>query len=239
MKIKKKDCFCSGNSINRSEGEYTIIVVRSGFTLHFDLPYIILGSMYLPGNNFATGLQEYLPPGITVTTVQTVFGGNPAIAFIYTDGIDTDNIILFSVPDAMLSYPELLSNLNTNYMRSELMYFCNNTQVPGLPLLTDAQNKLIQSKPLFLQKLGMGKKANEVITPLSRKLANNSVSDLIEISLRHQEIKPNTVWVHKFAYLHLTEHRDLVFYWQIIFNEIINMNDEKLCVEQTKEAASK
>lgn len=224
--MKKKDnCECAGNSIVRSKGEYTIVVVRAGFKIRYDLPYCIWGTMYLNGNNFGAALKDYLPPGVTCTT--TVDKEN--INFVYTDGINTDVIQVFAIPGNMISYPEMLASLNTNYMKTELVYFCNNTQVGNLPILTDEQNKILQAQPLIPTKLGsIGAKSMELITPLSRQLPNNTVRDVLEISMKKQDIRPETVWIHKFAWLKLTEKNVLVFYWQIFFNDIINTNEERL-----------
>lgn len=219
---KHDDCKCSGNSIVRSKGEYTIVVARAGFTIKEDLPYPIWGTLYLQGGNFATAIKDYLPTGVTCTS--TVNGEN--INLQYTDGGgNTDNIQIFAIPTGLLSYPEMLTGLNTAYIKSELVYFCNNTNVGNLPLLTDTQNKKCQAQPLYLTKIGaMGNKANELITPLARAQVNNSVKNLIEISLRNQSIMTDTVWIHKFAYIPMTEKNLLVFYWQFIINQFVNMN---------------
>ena len=233
MKTKNEDpCKCSGNSIVRSKGEYTIVVVRNGFRIKEDLPYCLWGTMYLNGQNFSTAIQQYLPAGVTCSS--SVSGEN--IIFSYTNGLVTDTIVVFAIPTALVSYPEMLANLNTNYMKTELVYFCNNTQVPNGPILTAVQNRVLQAAPLYLQTLGsMGSKDNELITPLSRKIPNNSVPDVIELSMRKQDIKPQTVWVHKFAWVKLTEKNTLVFYWQILFNEIINLNEERQKLDAIKD----
>lgn len=218
---KHEDCKCTGNSIVRSKGEYTIVILRRGFRIKEDLPYPIWGTLYLQAQNFAVAVKDYLPAGVTCSS--TVAG--ETITLAYTDGVNTDHIDIFAIPTALLSYPEMLTGLNTAYLKSELCYFCNNAQVGNLPLLTAQQNKILQAQPLYLGKIGgLGDKANELITPLSRSLPNNSVKDVIEISLRKQNIMPDTVWVHKFAYINMTEKNVLVFYWQIIINEIVNMN---------------
>jgi hypothetical protein len=218
---KPEDCGCSGNSIVRSKGEYTIVVARNGFKIKEDLPYPIWGTLYLQNKSFDTAVRDYLPAG--VTCICTVVGENINLEF--TQGLNVDTISIFAIPNALLSYPEMLTGLNTAFLKTELAYFCNNTQVGNLPLLTDQQNKICQAQPLYLTKIGgLGQKGNELITPLSRHLPNNSVKDVIEISLRKQEIHPDTVWIHKFAYIPMTEKNLLVFYWQIIINEIVNIN---------------
>jgi hypothetical protein len=221
--MKNDDCKCSGNSIVRSKGEYTIVVARNGFRIKEDLPYPIWGTLYLQGQNFANAVMNYLPPGVTVTSVVA----GESVVLNFTDGINTDTIAIFAIPTALLSYPEMLSGLNTAYLRTEVAYFCNNTQVGNLPLLTDQQNKICQAQPLYLKRVGgLGKVEDQLITPLSRQQQNNSVRDVLEISLRKQEIHPNTVWIHKFAYIPMTEKNLLVFYWQIIINSFGNMNEE-------------
>lgn len=225
----KDSCKCSGNSIVRSKGEYTIVVARNGFRIKQDLPYCLWGTMYLNGGNFATALKDYLPAGVTCNSA--VNGIN--IVFTYSDGVNTDTIAVFAIPTGLVSYPEMLASLNTSYLKTELVYFCNNTQVGNLPLLTPEQDKICQAQPLYLQKLGStGSKDVELITPLSRRLPNNTVTNVLEISMRRQDIKPQTNWVHKFAYLKLTEKNLLVFYWQVIINDIINMNEEQQTASQ-------
>lgn len=232
MKTKKSNCncgtscACSGNSIVRSKGEYTIVVVRNGFKIKQDLPYAIFGTVYLNGQNFATAIKDYLPSG--VTCVSSVDKEN--IIFEYTETATglIDRIILFVIPSGIISYPQFLANLNTNYLKTELVYFCNNTQVPNQPVLSLIQDKKLQAQPLYLQRIsGMSQKDNELITPLSRRLPNNTVSNVLEISMKRQDIRAETVWIHKFAYVKLTEKNTLVFYWQIIINDIINLNEER------------
>jgi hypothetical protein len=220
---KHEDCGCSGNSIVRSKGEYTIIVARNGFKIQEDLPYPIWGTLYLQNQSFDTAVRDFLPPG--VTCVSSVVGENINLA--YTQGANTDNISIFAIPGNLLSYPEMLSGLNNQFLKTELAYFCNNTQVGNLPLLTDQQNKKCQAQPLYIKKIGgLSNVQNELITPLSRHLPNNSVKDVIELSLRKQEIHPDTIWIHKFAYINMTEKNLLVFYWQIIINEFVNLNNK-------------
>ncbi len=225
MSDKNEDCKCSGNSIVRSNGEYTILVIRSSFTIQEDLPYPIWGTIYLKDNSFASAIKDYLPAGITCTS--SVQGGY--VILHYSDGTNTDNIVLLSAIAGLLSYPEMLSGLNTNYLKTELAYFCNNAEVGEMPLLTDQQNQLFQSKPLYLTKIGaLGNVKKELITPVTRKIPNNSVSNIIELSLRKQDIKPDTVWIHTYGYLptSVAGYDHLVFYWQIIINEFVNMNKQ-------------
>jgi hypothetical protein len=123
----------------------------------------------------------------------------------------------------------MLSGLNTAYLKTELAYFCNNTQVGNLPILTDQQNKKCQAQPLYLKRVGgLGKVEDKLITPLARQQQNNSVKDVLEVSLPKEEVYPNTVWIHKFAYINMTEKSLLVFYWQIIINSFGNMNEKAL-----------
>ena len=218
---KHEDCKCSGNSLVRSKGEYTIIVDRIGFKTLADLPYPIWGTLYLQAQNFATAIRDYLPAGITCTS--TVVDG--VIILDYTDGTNTDRIKIFAIPSGLLSYPEMLTGLNTAYIKSELCYFANNAPINNHPTLTNLQNQRLQAQPLYLSKIGgLGSKANELITPLTRKLPNNSVQDTIEISLRKQDIMADTVWIHTFGYINMTEKSKLRFYWQIIYNEVVNLN---------------
>lgn len=226
MKTKKEDpCKCSGNSIVRSKGEYTILVKRNSFRIKFDLPYCLWGTMYLSGQNFSTAVKDYLPVGVTCSSAIVA---NETIVFTYSDGVNTDKIIVQAIPTSLVSYPELLANLNTSYMKTELVYFCNNAKIGNPITLSAAQNNVLQAQPLFLQKLGsMGSKENELITPATRKIPNNTLPDVLELSMRKQDIRAQTVWVHKFAYIKLTEATKLLFYWQILFNDVVNLNEER------------
>jgi len=230
----KNPCPCSGNSIVRSKGEFTIVVIRRTFKLNVDLPYCLWGTIYLNGKNFATPLQNFLPAGITVTS--TINASN-VIIFSYTDGVDTDTIEVLGLPTNQVDYLEMLANLNTNYLKTELVYYnCNTSKNP--PLLTDSQITDLQQQPLYMQKIGgLSSKDTQSIIPLTRKLPNNTIKDIIELSMRKQDIKPETVWVHIFANVMMTEPKKLVFYWQIIINDIVNMNEERGSLQDIKENA--
>jgi hypothetical protein len=133
----------------------------------------------------------------------------------------------------------MLSNLRTNYLRSEVSYFSNNTEVRVLPALSTSNNAILQNAPLYLQKIGGdGDKKNEMIKPFSRRLQNNSVPDVIELTMRNQEIKSDTVWVHKFAYIAQGGNFDtLQFSFLVIINESLNLNEER-SLSQIKEKSS-
>lgn len=220
---KHEDCSCSGNSIVRSKGEYTIVVIRNGFKITEALPYPIWGTLYLQGDNYATAIRDYLPTGVTCTSAVS----NGAVILAYTQGLNTDFIQIAAIKSGLLSYSEMLTGLNTAFLKSELAYLCTNADVNNTPILTDSQIKTLQVQPLYLSKIGgLSSKASELITPLSRAMPNNSVKDVIEISLRKQEIMPDTVWIHYFAWIAMTEKSKLHFYWQIIINEFVNMNQK-------------
>lgn len=223
----KAPCPCSGNSIVRSEGELLLIVVRQSFNIPTALPYCLWGTLYLQGNNWATSLQPYLPAGVTCVTNTD----NASVNFIYTDSLGNSDVIsVFTPPQLQISYPELLANLNTNYLRSELVYFNCNTGPDPTPVLTSDQMQTIKAGALYQQKTGaLGGKNTENIIPYTRNLPNQSEPKITEISLKHQEIKPDTVWVHQFEYVLLGGQVGfLVFYWNFIINARINMNEEKI-----------
>lgn len=217
--MENEKCKCkSTSSIVNSKGEYTIMVQREGFGTLVDLPYPIWGTVYLQSKNFAQSIKDYLPAGMTVTESNE----NGIITLSYFNGLSTDIIRIFAIPSSLLSYPEMLSGLNTAYLKSELVYFCSNTSIPTANVTTP-QNKVLQNAPLYLGKIGgMGDKSNELITPYTRRLPNNSVNDIVEIAMRNQDIKPETVWIHKFAYIQNIPI--LNFYWHVFFNDIVNMN---------------
>lgn len=221
-------CPCSGNSIVRSEGEIRIVVVRTSFNIPFDLPYCIWGTLYLQGNSFALPLQPYLPTGVTVTTI--IDPGNPLINFVYTDSFgNSDTIQVFSPPQDVTNYFDTLSSLNTNYLRTELAYYNCNVLPDAPPLLTDDQYNTLKAAPLYFQKsTGGTRKEIETIVPLSRNWANQSNPKITELSFKHQEVKPETVWIHSIAYIHMGGLVTfLVNIWNVIINERIDMNKEK------------
>lgn len=217
----EKPCECSGNSVTRSKGELVITVTRTSFNLPFDLPYCIWGALYV-NTNFGVVLQPYLPAGITVRTGTD----DNIISFIYTDGILTD-VIQVTIPSAgIINYLAILSSLNTNYMRTEFMLFDCNAANDGT-IITDQQIKKSQSNPLYLQTVsGGGMKEAQVIIPSSRTNINNSVKQIIEVYLRNEPVKPETVWIHNFAYLLLMG--SLQYSFTVFISERVNMNSEKV-----------
>lgn len=230
---KEKKC-CSPNSIVRSKGEFLIQVLREGFTIHKPLPYCIWGAIYLNANNFATVLQPY-NTGMIITTA--IVNGN--IVFTYQEGPFIDRITVSANPNSLISYAEMLANLNTSFLRSEVSYFSNNTEASVLPILSDQNNAKLQLQPLFLTKIGGGgEKKNEMIVPYSRRLQNNSLKDVIELTMRNQEIKADTVWIHQFGYITQGGNFDtLQFSFLVVINEIINLNDEKRSIAEIKESS--
>lgn len=228
----KENCKCSGNSIVRSKGEYTVIVTRLTFNIKQNLPYVIWGSIYLNGENFATAIRDYLPAGVTATS--EIVG--ETVVLTYTKADHTDRIVISTAADESVSYVQMIANLKTNYLKSELVYFCNNA-LPPIPILTNDQNKFLQSTPLYLVKIGgLSEKSTETIIPYTRKVPNNSVLDVSEIYLRHQDVKPNTNWIHVFAWIKLSGTTpSLGFYWQLIINDIVNINEENMNIQQLRE----
>jgi hypothetical protein len=223
-------CPCTGNSIVRSEGEILIVVIRQSFNIPLDLPYCIWGTLYLQNNSFAVPLQPYLPTGVTVFTI--IDPGNPVVTFVYTDSLgNSDTIQVLMPPQGLISYFDTLTSLNTNYLRTELAYYnCNALPDDFAPLLTDGQMNTLKSASLYFQKTGgAGAKQTEDIIPLSRNFANQSQPKITELSFKHQELKPDTVWIHNFAYVQLGGLVTfLVNIWNVIINERIDMNAEKI-----------
>ena len=194
------------------------------------LPYCIWGAIYA-NSNFAVVLQPYLPTGITVITTNNADG---SVTFTYTDGLETDTIIISSPSASIMSYLEQVSALNTNIMRSNFMTFNCNSGNPN-PTYTNDQIDTLQAGGLYLQKtsagsLGGGSKDIQVIIPNSRKQINNSVINMTEIYLRNEAVKPDTTWVHQFAYASDAAGGRLPspiqFTFTIFISERINMNHQ-------------
>jgi len=223
-------CHCSGNEITRSEGEIVITVTRNTFFLLVPLPYCIWGALYVQ-SNFGAVLKDYLPPGITVTSVNNEDG---SITFSYTDGLETDTISISSPSASIISYLENVASLNTNMMRSNFMTFNCNSGNPN-PFYSNDQIDNLQSGGLYMQKtsagsLGGGYKSTQVIIPNSRKQINNSVPNIIELYLRNEEVKPDTVWIHQFAYasdaIPGRLPSPIQFTFTVFISERINMNHQ-------------
>lgn len=222
--LHKKPCGCGGNEITKSKGELVITVIRSSFTLNMALPYCIWGSLYI-NTSFGVVLQEFLPPGITVTTNLDDFNN---LRFIYTDGVNTDTITVGVPTIGLISYPEILSNLNTNYMRSNMVLFnCNADD--NAPFLTNQQINNLQSAGLFLGITGGGgSRTYKLVIPSTRKEINNSVPNLTQLYLNSEPIKPETVWVHQFAYLNPNGAQLAgTFTFTVFISERIDMNKER------------
>jgi hypothetical protein len=219
----KSECPCAGNSIARSKGEVTIVVRRQSFRIKKNLPYCIWGTQYLQGNSFAVALIPYIPVGVTLLVIQS---GN-TVTFQYTQGANVDNIIVTCPPNTTISYMEIIQNLNTNFLKSELIYFNCNADANS-PTLTTTDSITIRSQILyFLKKASLGKKTTETLIPQTRTQVNNSQPNIVELSFPNKTIKPDTVWVHTFPFLLLGGGplTELTFYWQVIINDIINVNE--------------
>lgn len=223
----KKKC-CSGHPIINSVGELVILCQRKTYALAFDLPYCIWGAMYL-NTNFSAVLQPYLPVTVPPITVTTAIVNNNTIRFTYTNGIETDTIEVTNPDIGLISYPEMLSNLNTNYMRSDFLIFnCN--YGTGVAFLTDDQINLIKLGGLYLQQTGgTGSKNAQLIIPLSRTSMNNSTTNVTEIYLRREPIKQESVWIHQAKYISQPAPPTIlpVYAFTVFISERINVNEEK------------
>lgn len=220
----ERPCPCAGNSIARSEGELVIEVIRTSFNIQEDLPYCIWGTSYLNTNSYPVILQPYLPAGVTVMSITD----NNVLTLVYTDAFFNSDTIIIKVPDtSLISYFEILASLSTNYMRSELILFnCNAAIRP--PVLSQEQINKLKQPGLYFQRIGgINSKSNEVIIPYTRNMINNTTPQITEISLNNKAVKPDSVWVHSFAYTLLGGAiTQLRFYWEIIVNERIDANEE-------------
>ena len=230
---KKKDehtppCKCSGNEVTKSKGEVIIYATRTGFSLPFSLPYCIFGTLYLQNFSFAQVIQNYLPPGITVNVI---FDLN-ALIFSFTDGLTSDNITVTSPDISLISYAEMLTNLNTNYLRTNYVLFdCN--AADDAEFLDQTQIKKLQGGGLFLQNIGAGgHKDVQLIIPKTRINGVQSVPNIINLDMRNEPIKPETVWIHSIANPVTPAPgvvvKPIVFSFTVFISERINMNSEKI-----------
>ncbi len=228
-KKHKAPCGCSGNSITRSIGEVVITVTRTSFNINADLPYCIFGALYLPGNSFANAIEEYLPDGVTVTTSIT----DRNVTFNYGPAAGLGDQIIVSVPDdSLINYLDIMASMNTNFMRSEFLLFDCNAHI-NAPVLADSQIRKLKSLGLFLTKVGGARDRDvQVIIPGSRTEINNSTTNLAQIYLRNEEVKAESVWVHKFAYTSLSVPATrLQFNWTLFVSERIDLNSEAVNID--------
>ncbi|MGZ4087105.1 MAG: hypothetical protein ACXVPD_06545 [Bacteroidia bacterium] len=232
IKRKKKACGCGGNNaITLSKGEIIIQVTRQSFTINQPLPYCIWGSLYVNSLSFPQVLEDYLPPGITVTTsVDT-----NTLVFTYTDSSLPPNsdTITVTVPDISLtSYLEILTNLNTNYMRTNFVVWDCNAGInpPGLQN-SDINN--LQAQGLYLQQITGGQNKDvQLIIPKSRTQINNSVKNVIELYMRNEPVKAQTVWIHQFGWVDpaTITPAQIEYTYTVFISKLINMNREKIRV---------
>lgn len=226
----KKNCGCINkcpHTISNSVGELVIVVTRKTFTLPVTLPYCIWGTLYAQ-TNFGVVVTPYIPvvvPAITGTSITTPQGN---LQFIYTNG-DTTDIIEVSVPGiGLISYLEILSGLKTNYFNTCFMTFDCNSKNDAITL-DNSDILRIQSEGLFLQKVGgTGNKDAQLIIPKSRRQINNSIMNIIEIYLRNEPIKPETVWVHSIPFINVMGYTNHEYNFTIYISDKVDMNAAKI-----------
>lgn len=220
----KKHCKCGcTHPISASVGELIIEITRNSFNIPDLLPYAMWGTLYA-NTNYGAVLQSYLPTGITVSSAR--IGG--AVVFTYTSGILVDTITVTSPSIATISYLETIDNLKQNYMASCFMVFnCNSGNTP--PFLDNSLIYTLQSGGLFLLKVSADRdKQQQLIIPTTRRQINNSIPNMIEIYLRSEPIKAETVWVHQFPYINQGETPvPVMFQFTVFFSERVDMNAEK------------
>lgn len=231
----KKGCGCvtkCPHTISQSQGEHVITMVRESFFIQQPLPYPIWGQLYLQGN-FQTILQQYLNliPGPPITVTQSInSAGN--LVLTYTNGIETDTIVIGVPSIGLIAYSEILSGLKTNYWRSCYMLFnCNAGTITNT--YDNAIIYGIQKLGLFLQAVGgTGNKDAQLIIPFNRQSINNSVINITEIYLRNEPIKPDSVWVHSFPWLDFAgmglPNRPLEYNFTVFISEVVDMNAAKI-----------
>lgn len=197
---EKKPCGCVNkcpHTISNSDGELVIVVTRDSFNITATLPYCIWGTLYL-NTNYGIVLQPYLPVGMTVANATNANGN---MVFTYTQGGKVDTITVSVPVIGLISYLEILSNLKTNYMTSCFMTFECNASIDA-PLYDNTVIYGMQALGLFIQKVGAsGDRNTQLIIPKTRRQINNSVINIIEIYLRKEPIKPDTVWIHSIPFV--------------------------------------
>ncbi len=216
----------SYNEIVNSEGELLFVATRATQTISQDLPYFIWGTAYV-NNLDASVLAPYLGTG---TTVVLSHNANGDLVFTYTNGINTDIITVTTTAQGLISYIEAVQNLQTNYMISNYMLYGVNIDA-NATFLTQANINTLLTAGIIMQNLdavtnvGGGKKKHLII-PRSRTMPNNSMPNVVEIFLRREKIKSNTVWINKFAKTSLDPAPAISNAFTIFISDTVNMNEE-------------
>ena len=225
---KKEEKCCGGHPIIESEGEIVIGFQRASFNLTVGLPFAFWGTLYIGLNNFGAVLAPYLPAGITVTSHIDQTNGN--LIFRYTDGTNVDTIIM-NMPESLISYSETLESINTSYMRTNYAIMSVNSS-PTAPTLSNQNIYLLQSNAFIFTKVSAlsntgGSKTKDIIIPRSRMNPNTSQLNIIELYLRKQEVKPDTVWITTFPYINTgSEPVPIDNYLTVIINEFFDVNND-------------
>jgi hypothetical protein len=226
---KKKEKCCGGHPIIHSEGEIVIGFERNTFNIHAALPFAFFGSLYIGNNNFGAVLAPYLPAGVTVTTSIDQTTGN--FIFTYSNGSVTDTITM-STPNGLISYTELVESINTTYMRSDYCILFVNAAITA-PLLTNGDIYTLLDTPFVPTKVSAlsntgGSRTKNIIIPRSRMNPQNTQINIVELHLRREPIKPESVWINTFAYSPTIGDlgQPIQCYLTVFINEIFDANEE-------------
>lgn len=224
---KKKEKCCGAHPIINSEGEIVIDFTRTSFNIAFPLPFAFWGTLYIGNNNFGAILAPYLPTGVTVTTSINQNNGN--LIFSYTDGVNVDTIVL-NIPQGLITYAETLESINTNYMRTNYTLLAVNA-ANDAPFLQNSDIFLLLNSPLIMTKVSAlsntgGSKTKDIIIPRSRMNPANTQINIVELYLRHQEIKPDTVWITNFNFLTQAEPMPISSYITVFIDESFDVNED-------------
>ena len=228
-KEKKKECGCQQhNEIVNSKGELLITAKRTSFNITQTLPFFIWGTKYI--NSLSTSIiTSMLPTGVTCTI--SVNPADGSVVFNYNDGKGNIDGIIVSLPGSLISYAEMLENINTNYMKCNYMLFnCNAGSIP--PQLANTDILTLLTSPIIPTQIisasnTSGQKKQQVIIPRGRQMINNSILNLAEIYLRKEPVTAESVWIHSHAYIPSLEgNNSLDFYYMVFISEMFNANED-------------
>lgn len=226
---KKKEKCCGGNPIIESDGEIVIAFTRQTWNIPFPLPFGFWGTLYINNKNgFGSALAPYLPTGVTVTTNINQNTGD--LIFTYTDGINIDTIAL-RIPSILINYAETVESINTTYMKSNYALLQVNAAI-GAPFLQNDDIFNLLDPPFIMTKVSAlsntgGSKTRDIIIPRSRMTPSTTMPNIVELHLRHQNIKPDTIWITKFAYVvFASEPPPITNFLTVFINDIVDLNED-------------
>jgi hypothetical protein len=135
------------------------------------------------------------------------------------------------MPEGLISYSEEIESINTSYMKTNYCLLSVNSAIDA-PFLGNSDIYTLLDAPIIMTKVSAlsvtgGSKTKVVIVPRSRNTPQNTQLNVVELYLRHQEIKPDSVWITTFPFIALGgEGGSLQNYLTVFIDEIFDVNEQ-------------